>query len=261
MPSFFANAMLNSITGALLIVLVGFIIIKIIDKILIHALEKSKLDSVLHVFVKNVLNFILFVVIIIMALDALNVDTKSFITILGVSGAAVALALKDSLSNFAGGIVILFTQQFKKDDYIDIGGTSGTVKNIDLILTTLVTFDNKIITIPNGLVSTSVLTNYSKADTRRVDCVFGIGYDDDLRLAKETMLKVMHKNEDIFSFPEPIIGVKENADSCILIDFKVWTNTENYWNVKYYLEENVKLAFDEEGISIPYNQIDVHMKK
>ncbi|MEG0157257.1 MAG: mechanosensitive ion channel family protein, partial [Anaerovoracaceae bacterium] len=179
----------------------------------------------------------------------------------GVAGAAIALALKDSLGNVAGGIMILVTKPFSQNDYIDIGGTTGTVKHIDLLLTTLKTYDNKVITIPNGMVTTSVLTNYTREELRRVDCVFGIGFNDDLNHAKDLMLATAQANGMILDTPEPFIGVAGNSDNSVDVDFRVWCKTEDYWDVKYFLEENIKLAFDEAGICIPFPQMDIHLKK
>ncbi|MEG0292248.1 MAG: mechanosensitive ion channel family protein [Anaerovoracaceae bacterium] len=253
--------LLKSIGIDILIVIVGLILLKVILALCKKVLNKSSMDNALHAFILNAIKTLFIIALGVAVLDRVGFDTKSLVTMLGVSGAAIALALKDSLSNVAGGMIILITKPFSQDDYVDISGTTGTVKKIDLLLTTLVTYDNKIITIPNGLVSTSVLTNFSKANTRRVDCIFGIGYQDDINRAKEVMMEVAKKNPNIRFDKDPIIGVSSNANHCIMIDFKVWTDTENYWDVKYYLEENVKLAFDKVGITIPYPQMDVHFSK
>ena len=181
--------------------------------------------------------------------------------LLGAAGAAIALALRDSLANIAGGMMIIITQPFSKDDFIDIGDVSGKVESIDLFLTTLKTYDNKTITIPNGLINTSVLVNHSKEEKRRVDCTFGIGYGDDIAAAKEILRNVCDANPDIFKEPAPMIGVANHGGSAIMLDLKAWCATDDYWDVKYFLEENVKLAFDEHGINIPYPQVDVHLKK
>ena len=248
--------------GIIAIALVAtLIVLKILLVVIRKILHKSSLDVALHTFVINAIRVVIIIVFIVGALDYLGFDTKSLITILGVSGAAIALALKDSLSNVAGGIIILATKPFSRMDYVDIGGTTGTVSEIDLLITTLVTYDNKIITLPNGLVSTAVITNFSKANTRRVDCTFGIGYEADVSKAKELMLNVAKANPQIRFDIDPIIGVAENSDHSVIIDFKVWTDTENYWDVRYYLEENVKIAFDENNIKMPYPIVEVQLKK
>ena len=155
----------------------------------------------------------------------------------------------------------MINQPFKKGDEIDIAGNYGEVDGIDLFVTTLRTYDNKVITIPNGTINTSVIVNYSRRDSRRVDCKFGISYDSDLALAKSVLLRVAQSNPDIFEDPAPFIGVASHGDSAVILDLRVWCNTEKYYEVKYALTEQVKLAFDEADISIPYPQMDVHVVK
>jgi len=191
----------------------------------------------------------------------LEVPTTPLITVLGAGGAAIALALKDSLGNIAGGLLILVNQPFKKGDEIDIAGNYGAVDQIDLFVTTLRTYDNKVITIPNGTINTSVIVNYSRQERRRVDCKFGISYDSDLALAKSVLLQTAQSNPDIFTDPAPFIGVASHGDSAVVLDLKVWCSTDKYYDVKYALTEQVKLAFDEADISIPYPQMDVHVVK
>lgn len=243
-----------------LTLIIGLIAIRVIRKIFKKFLEKIGLDEALHKFLVTGLRCILYIMLIMIMFEKLGIDTKSMITFLGVAGGAIALALKDSLSNVAGGLIILVTKPFSKGDHVDINGTDGTVENIDLMLTTLVTFDNKTITIPNGLVSSAVITNFTKADHRRVDCLFSISYDSDVKKAKEIMAHVASQNEAVLEEPPMVMGVLNNGESAVNLEFKVWTKTEDYWDVKYYLEENVKLAFDKNGIVMPYRQVDVNVK-
>ena len=144
---------------------------------------------------------------------------------------------------------------------IDTAGINGIVENIDLFVTTLKTFDNKVITIPNGTINTSVIVNYSREHSRRVDCKFGISYDSDIARAKDVLLAVAQSNPDVYQEPAPFIGVASQGDSAVLFDLRVWCDTDKYYDVKYYLEEQVKLAFDEANISIPFPQMDVHVVK
>ena len=182
-------------------------------------------------------------------------------SIAGAAGAAIALALRDSLANVAGGFMIIITKPFSKDDLIDVGEVSGKVEKIDLFLTTLKTYDNKTITIPNGLINTSILVNHSKESRRRVDCTFSIGYGNDIGKAKEILAAVCDACPDIIKEPAPVIGVANHGDSAVIMDVKAWCETDDYWDVKYFLEENVKIAFDEHDIEIPYPQMDVFIKK
>lgn len=251
----------GQIGKALLVFIIGIIVIKILLGITRRALSKTPLDSSLHTFIQNSTEAILVGILLITLLGVMGIPTSTFIAVLGACGAAIALALKDSLGNIAGGIIILVTKPFKRGDYIDITEVAGIVEEIDLLYTTLKTFDNKVVSVPNGKLTTSVMTNYSKEQTRRVDCNFGIGYEDDICKVKDVLLAVAESNPNIFKEPIPFVGVSSHGESCVNIDFKVWCKTEEYWNVKYFLEENVKLAFDEAGISIPYPQLDIHTKK
>jgi len=243
--------------------IIGIIIIKLILRFERKILEKSTLDESVYLFILRATKIVLWVVLIVAVLPVFGIPATSLITVLGAGGAAIALALKDSLGNVAGGILILINQPFIKGDTIELGGVSGVVDQIDLMSTQLHTFDNKIVTIPNGTITTSVLTNYSREAVRRVDCKFSISYDADIFRAKEILQNVALCNELIISEEERpwTIGVAEQGDSGILLDLKVWCSTENYFDVKYYLEENVKLAFDEAGIDIPYKTMDVHIIK
>ncbi len=243
-----------------LIAAIGFVLTKIVIKITDKALKKSTADPILYTFVRNIIRVVAVIIIVTMCLGVLGIQIHTIIAVVGAAGVAIALALKDSLANIAGGVMIIITKPFGRDDLIDIGEVSGQVKDIDLFLTTLRTYDNKTITIPNGIVNTSILVNHSKESQRRVDCTFGIGYEDDIGKAKDIMREVCNANELIFKDPEPLIGVANHRDNAVEMDLKVWCRTDDYWDVKYYLEENIKTAFDENGIRIPYPQMDVHIK-
>ena len=243
------------------IFLIGLIAIKLVLHFERKILEKSKLDESVYRFILRGTKFALWTVLIIAILSKLGMETTSLITVLGAGGAAIALALKDSLGNVAGGIIILINKPFIIGDTIELAGVTGIVDSIDLLTTQLHTFDNKVVTVPNGTITTEIMINYSREELRRVDCQFSISYDADLIKAKELLYNVALSCEDILSEMETVIGVAEQGDSGILLDLKVWCSTEAYFDVKYYLEENVKLAFDEAGIDIPYQTMDVHIIK
>ncbi len=247
--------------GTLLIVVVGLLLIKLILKVIKKALTKTTLDGAMYKFVLNVVKAALGVILIVVLLGYLRVPTAPLVTVLGAGGAAVALALKDSLGNIAGGIIILANKPFKKGDVIDVAGTNGMVDSIDLLVTTLKTFDNKVITVPNGTITTSVIVNYSQENLRRVDCVFGISYDSDIAKAKDVLLAVAASCPNVMKEPPPVCGVSDHGESAIVLDLKVWCETSVYYDVKYYLEEQVKLSFDEANITIPYPQMDVRVIK
>ncbi len=245
----------------IILIVICFGFLKLILKITRKALDKSSLDSVLYSFIINSIKVAGGIIIVTMCLSIIGVQISTIITVVGAAGAAIALALKDSLANVAGGVMIIVTKPFKKDDVIDIGEVSGKVKDIDLFLTTLRTFDNKTITIPNGIINTSVLINHSREGVRRVDCKFGIGYKCDISKVKQILQEICDENEMILKDPEPVIGVSEHGQNAVIMDLMAWCDTDDYYTVKYYLEEKAKEVFDDNGIEIPYPQMDVHIQK
>ena len=250
---------LNNIISALLILVIGMVVMKIVLHIVRKTLEKSTIDEVLYHFIIKIAKIALWVILILLIMECFGFKASSLLTVLAAAGAAIALALKDSLANVAGGIMILINKPFSQDDYVDIGGATGKVKKIDLFVTHLHTYDNKVVTIPNGIVNTSVLTNYTKEDKRRVDCKFSVSYDSDIKVVKDILSGIAESNPMIMKEPAPVIGVSEHGDSSIIMDLLAWCNTDDYYTVKYYLEEEVKLAFDREGIEIPFPQMDVRI--
>lgn len=250
---------LENIVSALIILIIGLIIMKVVLHIVRKTLEKSTIDEVLYHFILKIAKIALWVVLILLIMECFGFKASSLLTMLAAAGAAIALALKDSLANVAGGIMILINKPFSQDDYVDINGAMGKVKKIDLFVTHLHTYDNKVVTIPNGIVNTSILTNYTQEDMRRVDCKFSISYSSDIKKVKDILSGIAESNLDIMKIPEPVIGVAEHGDSGIIMDLLAWCSTEDYYDVKYYLEEEVKLAFDREGIEIPFPQMDVRI--
>ncbi len=250
---------LENIVSALIILIIGLIIMKVVLHIVRKTLEKSTIDEVLYHFILKIAKIALWVVLILLIMECFGFKASSLLTMLAAAGAAVALALKDSLANVAGGIMILINKPFSQDDYVDINGAMGKVKKIDLFVTHLHTYDNKVVTIPNGIVNTSILTNYTQEEMRRVDCKFSISYSSDIKKVKDILSGIAESNPDIMKIPEPVIGVAEHGDSGIIMDLLAWCSTEDYYDVKYYLEEEVKLAFDREGIEIPFPQMDVRI--
>lgn len=250
---------LENIISALLILIIGLVVIKLILHVVRKTLEKSSIDEVLYHFIIKMAKIALWVILILLIMECFGFKASSLLTMLAAAGAAIALALKDSLANVAGGIMILINKPFSQDDYVDINGATGKVKKIDLFVTHLHTYDNKVVTIPNGIVNTSILTNYTQEDLRRVDCKFSVSYDSDIAEVKEILSGIAESNPMILKEPEPVIGVAEHGDSGIIMDLLAWCSTDDYYTVKYYLEEEVKLAFDKAGIDIPFPQMDVRI--
>lgn len=248
---------------AIVIFIVGKIIIKYLLKICRKFFEKSKMEISVQRFLDSLIKVILYVVLIIIICDRVGIDTASFIAVLGTLGLTVGLALQGSLSNFAGGVLILMLKPFRVGDYIVDNGTGreGTVEKIDLFYTKLITPDNKAISIPNGALSNSSITNVTQFDKRRVDIDFGIGYADDIEKAKKVIFDVASKDEAIMRDPEIAVIVRELAASQVTITVRAWCKTSDYWNVYFRLMENVKNALDSNGIEIPFNQLQVHISK
>lgn len=245
--------------STILMLLAGLVIIKVVLHVIRRLLSHTSLDAAVHTFIVNTCKAAMLVVLVITILSFLGLPTTSLVTLVGACGAAVALALKDSLSNFAGGILILVSKPFNRGDLIETGNTMGRVQNIDLLYTTLLTLDYRVVTIPNGLISTQVVTNHTKASRRRVNGKFGISYESDIEKAKKVLRDVIDNSDLFLQDPPPIIGVSEHGDSAVMIDTLVWCSTKDYYDADYYLKETVKLAFDEAGIEIPYSNVTVHL--
>ncbi len=247
------------ILKAILIQVVGMWIIKTLSKTFNKVLEKRKVDPSLLPFLKSLFYNILFVLLILSVLTSVGIEVTSFIAILGAAGLAIGLALQGTLQNFAGGVILLTLRPFKVGDYIDGGGHAGSVREISIFNTVLMTPDNKKIIIPNGGLSNSSITNYSAEDTRRVDLTFGIGYDDDIKKAKELLDTIVTSDERILKEPAHQIAVSELADSSVNFVVRPWVKAPDYWGVYFDLQEKVKLEFDKADISIPFPQRDVHI--
>lgn len=224
-------------------------------------LERSGRDEMLVKFLCAIANALLLLVVIVAALDQLGVNTTSLIALVGAAGLAVGLALQGSLQNFAAGVMLVVFRLFKAGDFVEAAGVSGTVETINIFSTTLKTPDNREVIVPNGAIFDGSITNFSARPTRRVDLVFGIGYGDDLLKAKEVLEGILAADERILKDPAPVVVVGALADSSVNFNVRPWVNSADYWAVYSDVTERVKLAFDEQGISIPFPQMDVHVDK
>lgn len=252
---------LMNILIAAAIVFVGRIIVKWLVKLIRKLMVRADIDPILVNFSSAIANAVLMLFVLIAALDHLGVNTTSFIALLGAAGLAVGLALKDSLQNFAAGVMMIIFRPFKLGDFIEAGGVTGVVEQISVFSTMMKTGDNREIIIPNGQIYAGAITNFSARDTRRIDMVFGIGYDDDMLKAKKIMEDILAKHELILDDPAPAVAVAELADSSVNFNVRPWVNSGDYWGVRSELIEQIKLTFDKEGISIPYPQMDIHSDK
>ena len=257
----FVNFLPTLIT-AIIIFIVGIILTKLIVKILGKGLQRSKLDITAHGFIKSLVRIALYTIVVVIALSSTKiVDMSSLVAIIGAAGLAVGLALQSSLSNLAGGFIILFFFFFTVGDFIESNFVSGAVNSITILYTRLLTADNKVIYIPNGQVSGSKIVNFTQEKQRRLDMSFGISYSNDYHKAIEIIKEVISNNSNALAEPEPLIRVGEHGANSINIVVRVWVLSENYWNLNYDLLEQIKTAFDENGIEIPYNKLDIHVDK
>lgn len=244
---------------ALVTLFVGLWVIGAVCRGVDAGFERSGMETTLRSFLNSMISIGLKVLLVISVASMVGIETTSFIAVLGAAGLAVGLALQGSLANFAGGVLILIFRPYKVGDFIDAAGVAGVVKRIEIFSTVLTTPDNKTIIVPNGAVSNGAITNFSTQDTRRVDIVFGIGYDDDLKKAKQVLSDLIEADERILKDPEPQIVISNLGDSSVDITTRSWVNAADYWGVYFDLVENGKLAFDDNGISIPFPQTDVHL--
>lgn len=250
-----------SILGAIITFIVGWWLIQIVLKILVKVLEKSKIEKSLVGFLRTLADFLLKMILIITTLSMVGVDMTPFFAILGGLAVAVGIALKDSLGNFAAGVMILFFKPLKVGDYIETSGVSGTVLEIQIMTTVLKTPDNKHIIIPNGKVVTSVITNYSREETRRLNLVFGVGYESDMEKVRGLLKEIIESDERILQEPAPQILMSELANSSVNFSVRMWTKASDYWNVNFDMYEKVFKVFNDNGINIPYPQVDVHINQ
>ena len=255
----FASGLFINIISAAVVLVVGIWAAKLIKNLVVSVMQKKAIEPMLISFAGSLAYITLVAFVIIAALGQLGVQTTSFIAIIGAAGLAIALSLQASLSNFASGVMIIFFRPFKVGDFVEAGGVSGVVEGIQIFSTQMRTGDNKTIIVPNSSITGGNITNYSAKNERRVDLVFGIGYDDDIKQAKKVLADIIKKEKRILNDPEPVIAVSELADSSVNFVVRPWVKTEDYWGVYFDLTEAVKLRFDKEGISIPYPQQDVHM--
>lgn len=244
---------------ALAIIIVGRIVVGILVGAIRAAMRKNGVEKTLETFLCNLIRWLLMIVIIIAAIAQLGIQTTSFIAVFGAAGLAIGLALQGSLSNFAAGVLIVLFRPYKVGDWVEAAGVSGSVEQVQILTTILKTGDNKKVVIPNSQIMNSVITNYSANDTRRIDLVVGVSYDDDLDKTRSTLEAIIGADDRILSEPAPQIAVSELADNSVNFVVRPWVNTPDYWSVRFDLIETIKKRFDAEDISFPFPQRDVHL--
>jgi small conductance mechanosensitive channel len=248
-----------NIIGALLIFIVGKWLSRRLADFIAKLLEKNNVDLTLVNFLKNLIYYTFVVLVVVAAVGRLGVNTTSFLTIIGAAGLAVGLALKDSLSNFAAGVMLVLFRPFTIGDVVSTAGITAKVEKITIFNTFFCTGDNQMVIVPNNKIISDIITNINAKDTRRIDLVVGIGYSDDMAKTKDILERLAQEDPRILTDPAPAVAVAELADSSVNLVFRPWVKTADYWAVRFDLTEGIKNALDEAGISIPYPQQDVHL--
>ena len=244
---------------AIIVLFVGLWIVKRLVRLVAKTMERSNAEPTLAKFLSSMVSIGLKALLLISVASMIGIETTSFIAILGAAGLAIGLALQGTLANFAGGVLVLLFRPYKIGDFIEAQGITGTVAEIQIFNTVIKTSDNKRIIVPNGVISNGIITNFSAESTRRVDFVFSIGYGDDIGKAKALIRRLIEADKRAMADPEPLVVVSELAASSVNFTVRVWVNAADYSGLYFDLTEKVKLTFDEEGISIPFPQSDVHV--
>lgn len=251
----------KNIAIALLIFYAGRLVVRLVVRALRNVMQKQGVDVTLETFICNLVRAALLIVVLIAAIGALGIQTTSFIAIFGAAGLAVGLALQGSLSNFASGVLIVLFRPYRVGDFVEAAGIAGVIEQVQILTTVLKTGDNKQIIVPNSQIMNSIITNYSANDTRRVDMVVGVSYDDNIDKVRKTLEELIRADDRILDDPQPLVAVSELADSSVNFVVRPWAKTSDYWGVMFDLTEAIKKRFDREGISFPFPQQDVHLYK
>lgn len=251
----------KDLLGAIIIYIVGRFIIKQIGRLLSRILEKRKLEVSVQTFLKSLVSILLNLILAFAIVSRLGVETTSFAALLASAGVAIGMALSGNLSNFAGGLIILVFKPFKVGDYIESPNASGTVREIQIFHTILVTVDNKVIYVPNGSLSSNAITNYNKQETRRAEWVFGVEYGEDFEKVREVLQRIIDADDRILKDPAPMIALGALSASSVDIKVRVWTKSADYWNVYFDMNKIVYDTFNKEGIGFPFPQLTVHQAK
>lgn len=246
---------------AIIIFIIGRIAARLIANTVAKMMVKAKVDETLVKFAKNMIYIALMVFVILAALGKLGIETTSFAAIIAAAGLAIGLSLQGTLGNFASGVMLILFRPFKVGDFVEAGGVSGIVEEIQIFSTKMKTGDNKEIIVPNGKIIGTTITNYSAKETRRIDLVISVSYEDDLKKVRAVLEDILNSDERILKDPVPTIGVLELGDSSVNFAVRPWVKSGDYWPVLFDVQENIKLRFDTEGITIPYPQQDVHFIK
>lgn len=252
------------VLAAIIVYLIGAFIVKMLNRLVRTMLERRNVDPGVRTFLGSMVNILLTLLLIVSVIGALGINTTSFAALLASAGVAIGMALSGNLQNFAGGLIVLVFKPYRVGDWIEAQGTAGTVREIQIFHTILTTADNKVVYIPNGSLSNSVVTNYSREDTRRVQWTIGIDYGEDVDRVREKLLALFKQDSRILQDPAdrtPFVGLDTLADSSVNLTIRVWVSTTDYWPVFFQMQQRIYELFNREGINIPYPQTVVHVEK
>ena len=247
------------VLGALVIFIIGKFLVNWLNRLFARILERRKVDPSIQSFLKSMVNILLLIMLILAVIGKLGIELTGFAALLASAGVAIGMALSGNLQNFAGGLIILLFRPYKVGDYIDAStGASGTVKEIQIFHTILITPDNKMVYVPNGAMSSGVITNYSNLDTRRIEWNFGVDYGEDFEKVETVLRNIIKADQRIQTAPAPFIELGELGASSVNIKVRVWVKSSDYWDVFFYMNQTVYATFNKEGINFPFSQLTVH---
>lgn len=256
-----ALSYLPKLALAVITLVLGLWLVRLFGKFMKRIMTARSIDASLHPFIITISKVLLTVLLLISVMGMIGIEMTSFIALLGAVGISIGMALSGSLQHFAGGILLLVYKPFKKNDFIEAQGIKGTVEEIGIFNTVLSAIDNKIVYIPNGPLSTGTIINYTARDKRRIDHVYSISYSDSIEKAKSIILSVLKSEPGVINEPEPVIGVSQLAASSVDITVRAWVNTSEFLDIDFLIREKIKKEFDKQGITIPFQQVDVNLKK
>lgn len=251
----------SKVVIGLVLLWIGFKVANYAVKKLGNFLDKKRVDETIKRFMIPLARITLKGLLVLALVNYMGIETTSVVALVGAAGFAIGLAFQGALSNFAGGVLLIVLKPFVVGDFIEVAGHKGTVENISIFYTDLITPDNRMTVIPNSSITSSSLTNYSKLSTRRVDLVVGVAYESDVKEVKEVILEMINENEAVLDSPAPFVGIGEYADSSINFNVRLWVNSQDYWKVYYDFQNNVKDVFESKGIEFPYPHIDLNIYK
>lgn len=248
----------KNILMAIVVYIVGRFIVSMINKLVANMLERRKVEATIQTFLKSLINILLMILLVVSVVSALGVNTTSFAALLASAGVAIGMALSGNLQNLAGGLIILLFKPYKVGDWIEAQGTSGSVSEIQIFHTILTTADNKVVYIPNGSLSSGVVVNYSRKDTRRIEWVIGVDYGEDVNKVEGIVRQMLETDERILKDPAPFIALHALAASSVNITIRVWVASTNYWDVYYQVQKRIYEEFNKQGVNFPFPQLTIH---